>query len=142
MTIRQNQQSEKVSHSPAKPGVIRRMGERWGVLLASILCAGAVTGYAATAAAAWGTCQPYVIYEIGLRNFQVTCNAGGDTLWMMFSTTDSDQANRFQALITSAILAGDYVRADLVTDPSGLCSGVTGTCRKATKWSLSTVASP
>jgi hypothetical protein len=62
----------------------------------------------------------------------------------MYSTTSDAQAERFLSTMTAAILSGNYVRADLVTDTAtgGLCVGISQTCRKAVAWSVSTVPNP
>jgi hypothetical protein len=116
---------------------------RGAFLTASLtLCAGVAYSNDAAAAQTWGTCQPYVMYEIGTRNFQVTCSAGGDTVWMMYLAPDDGTAQRFQSLVSAAILSGKYVRALLDTSHATLCNGVGQTCRRAIYWSLSTIPNP
>jgi hypothetical protein len=133
-----------VSKVASFPSFLGSLGARVRWALSAVAAVTAIGTYSGEAKADWGTCQPYVIYEIGLRNFQVTCRPGGNTVWLMYSTTDNDQANRFQSLMMAAVLSGQYVRADLYTDTGtgGLCVGISQTCRRATKWSLSNVPNP
>jgi hypothetical protein len=127
-----------------KARLAKAAGSGRGALLAGALTLGAGLAYSDDAAAAqtWGNCQAYIIYEIGTRNFQVTCGAGSDTVWMMYLAPDDATAQRFQSLVTAAILSGKYVRALLDTTHNGLCTGVGQTCRRAVYWSLSTTPTP